>query len=250
MTQLDLATKLGVTDRAVSKWENGRGLPDLSLITPLCDALSISVNELLKGERIHEQEILSVANENIITTLSEREKEIKKRRQSTVLAVVLAVITAFFGILYGPMFGERLLAQLRGEGHSFSSAYYTRKAEQVAEYIDKGKFDKAVQLIGFYTEDLEATQSQWCKFMEELDDAIRIEKVLVSDMYEHEYAVFGYTTLIVYDYESNRRFVFEIKIGAQNGGIAFSRIIGLDDSDREGEVGRLINKALPTWDAG
>ena len=46
MTQLELAQKIGVTDRAVSKWENGRGLPDISLIKPLCDALSITINEL------------------------------------------------------------------------------------------------------------------------------------------------------------------------------------------------------------
>ena len=50
MTQVDLANKLGITDRAVSKWENGRGMPDLSLLLPLCDTLNISVNELLSGE--------------------------------------------------------------------------------------------------------------------------------------------------------------------------------------------------------
>lgn len=43
MTQNELATKLGITDRAVSKWENGRGMPDLSLIKPLCDVLDISI---------------------------------------------------------------------------------------------------------------------------------------------------------------------------------------------------------------
>ena len=47
MTQLDLANKLGVTDRAISKWENGRGLPDLSLLKPLCEELNISINESL-----------------------------------------------------------------------------------------------------------------------------------------------------------------------------------------------------------
>ncbi len=49
MTQIELANKLGVTDRAVSKWENGRGLPDVSLFEPLCKEFNISVNELLKG---------------------------------------------------------------------------------------------------------------------------------------------------------------------------------------------------------
>lgn len=51
LTQLELANKIGVTDRAVSKWENGRGLPDASYMVELCDVLGISVNELLNGSR-------------------------------------------------------------------------------------------------------------------------------------------------------------------------------------------------------
>ena len=43
MTQLDLAKKLGVTDRAISKWENGRGMPELSIIKPLCEELSTTI---------------------------------------------------------------------------------------------------------------------------------------------------------------------------------------------------------------
>ena len=51
MTQQDLATKLNVTDRAISNWENGRRLPDYSLIKNLCDELGITINELLSGEK-------------------------------------------------------------------------------------------------------------------------------------------------------------------------------------------------------
>ena len=52
MTQQELADKLCVTDRAVSHWENGRRLPDYSLLKELCDILSISINELFAGEKI------------------------------------------------------------------------------------------------------------------------------------------------------------------------------------------------------
>ena len=51
MTQQELADKLCVTDRAVSHWENGRRLPDYSLLKELCDILSISINELFAGEK-------------------------------------------------------------------------------------------------------------------------------------------------------------------------------------------------------
>ena len=59
LTQSELASKLNVTDRAISKWENGRGLPDLSLIKPLCEELDISINELLSGEKLSKKEYLA-----------------------------------------------------------------------------------------------------------------------------------------------------------------------------------------------
>ena len=65
MTQLELANKLNITDRAISKWENGRGLPDISLIKPLCDELQITVNDLLSGEKLQESQIEAKSEENI-----------------------------------------------------------------------------------------------------------------------------------------------------------------------------------------
>ena len=52
LTQMQLAEKLGITDRAVSKWENGKSLPDSSVMLELCDILGITVNDLLSGEVI------------------------------------------------------------------------------------------------------------------------------------------------------------------------------------------------------
>ena len=70
LTQSQLAEKLGITDRAVSKWENGRAMPDSSLMLDLCSILKISVNELLSGEVIdmennkkNEQLLLDIAKE-------------------------------------------------------------------------------------------------------------------------------------------------------------------------------------------
>ena len=101
MTQLDLAKKLGVTDRAVSKWENGRGMPDISLIKPLCDELSVSVNELFCGERIRKENISQKAEENIVNTLKYSKKKIKKvtvffiSAIATVMSVIILLATLF-----------------------------------------------------------------------------------------------------------------------------------------------------------
>ena len=52
LTQMQLAEKLNITNRAVSKWETGKSMPDVSLMLDLCNILGITVNELLSGERI------------------------------------------------------------------------------------------------------------------------------------------------------------------------------------------------------
>ena len=65
MTQQELADKLNVTDRAVSHWENGRRLPDYSLLSELCEVLSVSINELFLGERISNEKYKEKAEENM-----------------------------------------------------------------------------------------------------------------------------------------------------------------------------------------
>ena len=69
MTQLQLSLKLGVTDRAISKWENGRGMPDLSLMKPLCNELGITINDLLSGEVIDKNNYQEKLEENNLNTI-------------------------------------------------------------------------------------------------------------------------------------------------------------------------------------
>ncbi len=99
MTQIDLANKLGITDRAISKWENGRGLPDLSLLTPLCEILDVSINELLSGSRLDKKDYQEKLEENIINTIDYTDKKTKK-----IFIIILSVIIVFialFMVMYG-----------------------------------------------------------------------------------------------------------------------------------------------------
>ena len=69
LTQLELAEKLGVTDRSVSNWENGVCLPDASLYRSLCDLLHISINELFAGEYASDGDYKSAADSHLLTLL-------------------------------------------------------------------------------------------------------------------------------------------------------------------------------------
>ncbi|MCI8673948.1 MAG: helix-turn-helix transcriptional regulator [Lachnospiraceae bacterium] len=73
LTQMQLAELLEITNQAVSKWENGRGMPDVSLLQPLCNALDISLNELFSGEHISAEEYKGKAEENISNLFKEKQ---------------------------------------------------------------------------------------------------------------------------------------------------------------------------------
>ena len=87
LTQRELAEKLSVSDKTVSKWECGNGLPEVSLMLPLCKVLNITVNELLSGERLESADYKVHAEENMTALLMERTEN--KRKLFIEIAVVL-----------------------------------------------------------------------------------------------------------------------------------------------------------------
>ena len=93
MTQQELAEKLGVSDRTVGNWENGRNMPDLSLFKPLCNELNISLNDLMSGEKVKEREYQEKLEENIINTIDYTNKKIENRNH------FIGLIFITFGIL-------------------------------------------------------------------------------------------------------------------------------------------------------
>ncbi len=73
MTQRDFAERIGVSDKAVSRWECGNGLPEVSLMLPVCEALGINLNELFSGERLSETDYRRRAEENMLKLAEETE---------------------------------------------------------------------------------------------------------------------------------------------------------------------------------
>ena len=78
LTQVQLAQKIGVSEKTISKWECGKGFPDTTLMLPLCKVLGISANELLSAKKFEsEKEYMEVAENNLIALKSQQEKNVK-----------------------------------------------------------------------------------------------------------------------------------------------------------------------------
>ena len=92
-TQRELADKLSISDKTISKWERGNGFPEVSLLLPLCNELEITVNELLAGERLQEVDYKKKAEENMVNLVKEAQESKKKIILSTMVAG-LSVVAA------------------------------------------------------------------------------------------------------------------------------------------------------------
>lgn len=99
-TQLELAQKLNVTDKAVSRWETGKGFPDVSMLEPLGEALGVSVNEILVGDFIKPDQIQKQADVIIIKTLTESREKSRKVVNSALFVwggIILILSLLFLG---------------------------------------------------------------------------------------------------------------------------------------------------------
>ena len=94
ITQQQLAEKLGVSDRTIGNWENGRNMPDLSLFKPLCQELNITLNDLMSGEKVQDQEYQEKFEENVIKTIAYSNKKITKYNH--IISLILIIMGLFF----------------------------------------------------------------------------------------------------------------------------------------------------------
>ena len=140
LTQMELAEKLNITDRAVSKWERGKSLPDASVMLELCKVLNISVNELLTGENLEMKDYNEQAEKNLIEM--KKQKELADKRLLTAeiwlglfAALFLLAVVVSAGIATIPEWAKVLII-IGGLVVFFIVCFYLLRIEQVAGFYE------------------------------------------------------------------------------------------------------------------
>ena len=105
MTQMQLAEKLNITDRAISKWENGKAMPDSSIMLELCNELKISVNELLSGEVLEMNNFNEKLEQNLVEMVKQKEEADKKMLKMEIVIGYISSIS-FFILIFVASFIE------------------------------------------------------------------------------------------------------------------------------------------------
>lgn len=138
LTQEELATRLGVTNKSVSNWENGRNMPDLSIMLELCEILEISVNELFIGERIDNFEgSKPETDRKLVITIRAFVKENKKRILKRIMIITLIIAVAFYPTLL--TLHEFLHFD---EGASWTSLKIQKNADSILNHMILKNYDK------------------------------------------------------------------------------------------------------------
>ncbi len=143
LTQSQLAEKLGITDRAVSKWETGRSLPDASVMLELCGLLRITVNDLLTGEAVSMKNYDENMEKNLIEMTKQKEEADKRL---LAVEIVLGIISSvlLFALIMISAFVEmpawlKVLIIIFGFIQFSISVMFLLKIEQVAGYYECAK---------------------------------------------------------------------------------------------------------------
>ena len=140
LTQMQLAEKLNITDRAVSKWETGKSLPDSSIMLELCGILGITVNDLLSGEVVKVNNYNDKLEKNLLEMV--KEKEANDKRLLTfewvigVLSAIVITALVFVGALLPMEDWLRIVFIFSGFIPGFVGFFFAVKIEQVAGYYE------------------------------------------------------------------------------------------------------------------
>ena len=92
LTQMQLAEKLNITDRAISKWETGKAMPDSSIMLELCDILKISVNDLLSGEVIQVENYNKEMENNLLEMIKQKQEADKRLLKLEIVLGIIAIL--------------------------------------------------------------------------------------------------------------------------------------------------------------
>ena len=139
-TQMQLAEKLSITDRAISKWETGKSLPDSAIMLELCDILGITVNDLLSGEVVSMENYKKELENNLISMVKEKEENDKRLLTlewvigslSVFVIVIPVLLSAFLNIEDW----QRIIVALTGVIPGFVGFFFALKIEQIAGYYE------------------------------------------------------------------------------------------------------------------
>lgn len=220
LTQKQLAEKIGMSDKSVSKWERGVCLPDVSVYMDLCDILGISINEFLAGEDISEENIIKKSEDNLIQVTKDSKHKQKNLKNIIVILIIITIVAAvLLGAVLYPKLNhprnyitavERDSAEMKtaellsGTDGAFLFKYFTKdEFKTLTVYMSEyraGKLITKEETAAFVYEDIDFTSGGVIAIVPDFEEFT--VKLIVAD----DYAKYSMDTPILENVE-NREYL-------------------------------------------
>lgn len=147
LTQEALGEKIGVTNKTISRWENGNYMPDIEMLQLLSKEFNVSINELISGERLTDEEFREKTDKNIIAvstasafSLEEKKKYFKKKWRKEHISLLVILFLIYIAVLVLPLaFDKSYLAAL---SPLIALIEYGYQNHRMMIYIEKNLYDK------------------------------------------------------------------------------------------------------------
>lgn len=176
MTQKEMAEKLGITDKAISKWERGLSYPDISMLEPIAELFDVSVMELLQGQRIQKETILTVqeAQKMVDDSLILSDSEIHRKHIRSKTVILLCCILVMF--LVSLLLNIHNLMQQKQQNKDLTPQINSDSYETLSDEHGNPVFkdpDKA--LLQMQKESLDMLPKEWTELIEIMGNTYRLE---------------------------------------------------------------------------
>lgn len=222
LTQQELANRVGLTAKAVSKWETGKGLPDVSLYETLCKELGITLNEFFAGEHIEEQRIIAQTDENLEDILKEY---YKMKKQKNTIMMILGVVVG--GII---LFLVDLLRRFLLAGGILTILTFIQGKIGPEILTDVSKYEKSYYIEN-YSGDLDSSLSVFPDKITEEMEVKNFQSSLQTGLFDTDGYIFLEYTLDKenFDKEVARLQALEAKIENPDGESFVNKVVYSED---------------------
>jgi len=240
-TQKELAERLCVTDKAISRWETGKGLPDTETLLRLSDLFGVTINELLCGER---KATTQISEDTLVDVLhmADDEKE-KHRRSKARLVFFIAVLFSLFVLLF-------IHDVTAGGGKTLSSVIATGQARRIAAHIEDGRYEMAASHIGFPGRNRRIAKQEWADGMHHLfDGTLEVMSFTVFSLEEEDQFIYGTAQLRVFDPTTAEGYTLHVNVAVQDG-ITFGAVNSTDNDAHSLVLAQCIEETLSTYHPG
>lgn len=251
LTQVDLADKIGITDRAISKWERGICCPDISLLKDLCKILDININELLSGNEL--KEITKEQSEDIIVETVKTYTNVEKKKNKALLTFTIIILVLYiflvasmyltfnqmnkkeginWEILQSKKIAEKIFNALENYDYNEIRNVYNKYTDIIENGINVNAMDDETKCMEYLEKDKNTSWGFACRLKDFENNGIKFKSHKFNDQYYNSLGSYIVQYKVTINYKNIDSIIY-VSLSTHNGVINNIYSTGIYENDNK-----------------